>query len=124
MSLIIRKLELVGSKSQAEVDVLFDSGSSYSCITPELANRLGTVVSLPRPFQVETASKGQRLEVSNSIDLLFRVKGLDLNDQFMVIPNLSEDAIIGAKTMQAWRLKLDLENDDVIVDPRVARLRI
>ncbi len=124
MSLIFRKLELVGSKSEAEVDVLFDSGSSYSCITPELANRLGTVVPLPRPFQVETASKGQKMDVTENVSILFRLKGLDLLDDFMFIPNLSEDVIIGAKTMQAWRLKLDLENDDVIVDPRVARLRI
>jgi hypothetical protein len=120
MSLIVRKLEFVGSKSEAEIETLFDSGSSYSCIKPELANQLGVVVPLPRPFTVETAAKGQTLDVSNSVDLLFRVKGLDLNEQFMVIPNLSEDAIIGAKTMQAWRIKLDFENDDVIVDPRVA----
>lgn len=124
MSSIIRKLEFIGSKSEAEIEALFDSGSSYSCITPELANKLGIVVPLPRPLKVETAATGQKMEVKESVELLFRLKGLDLLDDFMVIPNLSEDAIIGVKTMQAWRIKLDSENDDVIVDPRVAKLRI
>jgi hypothetical protein len=32
--------------------------------------------------------------------------------------------IIGAKTMQAWRLKLDNDADDIIIDPRVTKLRL
>ncbi len=42
----------------------------------------------------------------------------------MVIPSLSEEVIIGAKTMQSWRLTLDFENDKVIFDPRVTKLRL
>ena len=38
----------------------------------------------------------------------------------MVIPGLSEDGIIGADTLQKWRIKLDFEHDAVIVDPKVA----
>jgi len=39
-------------------------------------------------------------------------------------PGLSIQLIIGAKTMQAWRFKLDFEADEVIIDPRVTRLRL
>jgi len=42
----------------------------------------------------------------------------------MIIDNLSEPVIIGAKTLQAWRLKLDFEKDEVIIDPRVTKLRL
>jgi hypothetical protein len=42
----------------------------------------------------------------------------------MLIPGLSEEAIIGAKTLQAWRMKLDFEQDEVIIDPRVTKLRL
>ena len=42
----------------------------------------------------------------------------------MVIPGLLEQLIIGAKTMQTWRFKLDFEADEVIIDPRVTRLRL
>jgi hypothetical protein len=54
----------------------------------------------------------------------FRFKDLDLFDDFFVVPNLAEQVIVGAKTLQAWRMKLDFEHDDVLIDPRVARLRL
>jgi len=44
--------------------------------------------------------------------------------EFLVVPNLSEDAIIGVATMQKWRMKLDFEHDRVVVDPRLARMRL
>ena len=124
MSVITKKIELVGSKSRAEVEALFDSGASFSCVTPELADKLGIVDSLPIPIKLEMAEKGQNLEVKDFVHLLFRINGYQLTDEFMVVPKLSEQAIIGAKTLQAWRIKLDFEHDDVIIDPRVMKLRI
>jgi hypothetical protein len=56
------------------------------------------------------------------LHLDFRFKDLDLFDDFFVVPNLAEQVIVGAKTLQAWRMKLDFEHDDVLIDPRVARL--
>ena len=47
-----------------------------------------------------------------------------MSDEFFVGEGLSEDVIIGAKTLQAWRLKLDFEQDRVIVDQRVTRLML
>lgn len=52
------------------------------------------------------------------------VKQLWLFDEFFVTDILSEEVIIGAKTMQAWRLKLDFEQDRVIVDQIVTRLML
>jgi len=40
----------------------------------------------------------------------------------MVIEKLSNGVIIGAKTLQAWRLKLDFESDEIIIDPKVTKL--
>jgi len=42
----------------------------------------------------------------------------------MLIPNLSEKVIIGSATLQKWRMKLDFENDTVVIDPRVTKLRL
>jgi hypothetical protein len=42
----------------------------------------------------------------------------------MLIPELSEPVIIGAKTLQAWRMKLNFETYEVIIDPRVTNLRL
>ena len=34
---------------------------------------------------------------------------------------ISEDAILGVNTFQKWRIKLDFENDTVIIDTKVAK---
>ncbi len=47
-----------------------------------------------------------------------------LSDEFLVIPGLNEEAIIGAATIQKWRIKLDFEHDKAIVDPKVAKMQL
>ncbi len=43
-------------------------------------------------------------------------------DEFMIIDGLSEEVIIGAATLQKWRMKLDFEHDEIIYDPKVTKL--
>ena len=124
MAIIEKSIELVGPKTNVTVTALFDSGASVSCVDRALAERLGTPVTLPHPRKFGTAEQGRELVVTDSLHLDFRFKGLDLFDDFFVIPGLTEQVIVGAKTLQAWRMKLDFDQDDVIVDPRVARLRL
>jgi len=40
----------------------------------------------------------------------------------MVIERLNNCIIIGVSTLQKWRLKLDFEKDEIIIDLRVAKL--
>ena len=60
----------------------------------------------------------------DQIAITFYVDDVQLSDEFLVIPGLSEEAIIGATTIQKWRIKLDFEHDKVIVDPKVAKLQL
>jgi hypothetical protein len=124
MAIIAKKLKLVGSKGDKELEGLFDSGASYSCIDKELAQRLEIVTPLATPLMLGTAKKGENVAVKERVSLDFYLNGYRFSDEFMVIPDLSEEVIIGAKTMQAWRFKLDLENEEVIIDPRVTKLRL
>ena len=124
MAVIQKKLRLVGSKGERELIALFDSGATYSCIDRELAGELENFVPLPKPLMLETAQKGTVVEVRERVVLDFHMDGYRFSDEFMVIPGLSEKLIIGAKTMQAWRFKLDFEAEEVIIDPRVTKLRL
>jgi len=66
---------------------------------------------------------------------------LDVNVNFCIHPELAralgtieplpepmefstakEDEKVTAKTLQAWRLKLDFERDEIIIDPKVTKL--
>lgn len=99
---------------------LFDTGSTYSCISEDLAEKVGNLDKLPETRYFGTASENQYLKVENGMRLDFEINDINLTDEFMVVPKLSEEVIIGATTMQKWRLKLDFEHDAVIVDPKVA----
>jgi hypothetical protein len=77
---------------------------------------------LIRNWQRSTAEKGRKMEVKNRIPLTFYIDGYRFSDEFMVLENLSEKVIIGASTLQKWRLKLDFEKEDIIIDPKVTKL--
>lgn len=124
MAIIQKNIELVGSKGRTEVLALFDSGSSYSCIHPTFARQIEVVTELPEPMVFGTAKNGEQLVATERVSLNFYLEGYRFSDEFMLIPDLSEQVIIGAKTLQAWRMKLDFENDRVIIDPRVTKLRL
>lgn len=124
MAIIEKEVEFVGSKGRKKEIGLFDSGDTYSCIKKVLAEKLGVVDILPEPIEFETAKEGEKAEAKEAMRLDFYLNGYRFSDEFMVLPELSESLIIGAKTMQAWRFKLDFEHEDVIIDPRVTRIRL
>jgi hypothetical protein len=124
MAVIEREVKLVGSKGEHKLDGPFDSGATYSCIDQELAKELEILIPLPVPIPLETAKKGKAVTVRERVTLDFHLDGYRFSDEFMVIPDLSSQLIIGVATMQKWRFKLDFEADEVIIDPRVTRLRL
>ena len=124
MSVIEKEIKLVGSKGEHVLVGLFDSGATYSCLDRDLAKGLGVLEPLPSPLSLETAEAGRTVRVRERVSLDFHLDGYRFSDEFMVIPGLSGRLIVGASTMQKWRFKLDFEADEVIIDPRVTRLRL
>ena len=124
MAIIQKEIELAGSKGKTKENALFDSGATYSCIRKEIAESLGNLEKLPESLELGTAKKGEKLIVNEAIRLDFHLNGYRFSDEFIVIEELSERVIIGAKTLQSWRLKLDFENDEVVIDPRVTKIRL
>src|SRR5689334_19303291 len=111
-----------GSKGEKTLYSLFDSGATYSCISKESIQGLEEPIRLHTPLKLATASEATFMEINYRTILDFYHEDVRLSDEFLVVPGLSEEVIIGAATMQKWRLKLDFEHDRVIVDPAVAKL--
>ena len=124
MSIIKHPLLYVGSKGEKRLYTLYDSGANLSCIHPDYIEDLETPVSLGRPRRLVTASEGDYIEVRYVIRLDFYINDVLLSDEFLVVPGLTEEAVIGAATMQKWRIKLDFERDEVFVDPKCAKMQI
>jgi hypothetical protein len=124
MSVIRLPVTFVGSLGDKTLFTLFDSGANLSCIHPELASLLELPVRLGVTRHLQTAAEGHFIEIGERVSLDFYIEDVLLSDEFLLVPGLSEEAIIGAATMQKWRIKLDFEHDTVHVDPKVARLQL
>lgn len=124
MAVIKHPLLYVGTKSELNLYSLFDSGSNYSCIHPDYARELTDPQPIGRIRQIATASESHFIEITEVVRLDFYINDVLLSDEFLVVPGLSEEAIIGALTMQKWRIKLNFDKDCVEVDPKVAKLQL
>jgi hypothetical protein len=124
MSIIKHPLLYAGSKGEKRLYTLFDSGANLSCIHPDFVHDLEVPVHLGRTRRIATASEGHYIEIEYRVSLDFYINDVLLSDEFLVVPDLSEEAIIGAATMQKWRIKLDFEHDRLFVDPKVSKMQI
>lgn len=124
MSVIKLPILFMGSKGEIRLYSLFDSGANLSCINPEYLHKLEQPVKMGRNRKVATAVEGHFIEVSERVSLDFYLEDVLISDEFLVVPGLSEEAVIGSATMQKWRIKLDFEHDTVHVDPKVAKLQL
>jgi hypothetical protein len=124
MSVIKLPLQYVGSRGEKVLYSLFDSGANLSCIHPDYAEILAQPESLGIIRNIATASEGHYIEVKYRVTVDFYINDILFSDEFLLVPGLSEEAIIGAATMQKWRIKLDFEHDTVIVDPKVAKMQL
>jgi predicted aspartyl protease len=124
MSVIKIPLLFVGSKGEKSLYTLFDSGANLSCIHPDSVLDIADKQALGRIRRLATASEGHFIEVKEAVRLDFYINDVLLSDEFLVVPNLSEEVIIGAATLQKWRIKLNFEDDKVEVDPKVAKLQL
>jgi predicted aspartyl protease len=124
MSIIRLPLRFEGSKGEKVLYALFDSGANLSCINEEFAEEITELIPFLHPRKLATASEHHFIEITDAIRADFYFEDIQLSDEFLVVPQLSEEVIIGAATMQKWRIKLDFETDSVIVDPKVAKLQL
>jgi len=126
ISLIHRPVLLSGSRGKREVTALFDSGASYSCIQRAAAEKIAELIPIPEPMEFETAEKNGFLVARHRVvlDFFFEDTPRRFTDELIVFDELSELLVIGATTMQKWKIRLDFDREEVLYDKRMHRLRI
>ncbi len=122
MGLIVKKLRVAGDKGERRLEVLFDTGASASFIRQEAVERIATTLKLPSPEAYTLGDGVGKLRVRETAVLYVYIDGVRISDNFIVAPRLSDSVIIGANTFQKWRVKLDLENEEIIINKRMARM--
>jgi hypothetical protein len=128
VSILEHEITLIGTKGKAHCRALFDSGASYSIVRREIAERIGRIEPFPNPedWIFETARAGDCVHAAGNLILEFRFDDSEarFSDEFVVFDELSEELIVGAKTMQAWKITLDFAEERVNYRKTAQRLRV
>lgn len=99
-----------GPKGEMHLYVLFDANVKLSCISSAFLFDLGKPQPLSRPRIVNT-TEGYSIEIKNIIKLDFYLDDQMFSEEFLVVPNLTEEIIFGATTIQNLNIKLHFEKN-------------
>jgi hypothetical protein len=110
------------SKGSKEVKALFGSGASESFIRANIAREFSSPARLPNPKTFEMG-RGT-LKVTRAMIGDVQLSGATLFATLLVVPNLTEELILGADFFQRWKIRLNPENEDVILDQDALKLKL
>ena len=99
MAEIYEEIKFVGSKGSVVKKALFDSEGTYSIIRKDIAEKLEQITPLPEPMEFSTVEDGRKLKAEGKVVLDFYIDGGRFSDEFIMMDGITEDVIIGAKTM-------------------------
>jgi len=127
-STLTKELTLIGSKGRRRLTALFDNGATYSVIRKDIAEEIEILTPLQDldEWVFETARKGELIQAHYAIrvDFLFDDSAMRFTDEIIVFDECSEELIIGAKTMQAWHIRLDFSAEQITYPKEARRLII
>ncbi len=124
MSILKFPLLYAGSKGEKHLYTLFDSGTKYSCVHPDIIEGIAMLHPLGCIRRLSMSGHALFSEVEYAVILDFYINDVLLSDEFFVVPDLNEEVVMGAATLRKWRIKLNFEDDIVEVDPKVAKLQL
>jgi len=109
----------IGSKSEKVLDTCFDETISLSRINGVLLDEIDLPKKLGRPRNIHLGDQDFSAEYVVCLD--FYINDILLSDEFLLVPQLVEDVVMGGATIRKWRIKLNFDDNSVYVDPKVAR---
>ena len=95
---------LGGLKGRARA--VFDSGSHSTLIREDCLPKGALLERREKPLRFKTAARGGTLDVVGGVVLIIKVGDRLIRDEALVSPDLSQEMIIGAGTMQKWDITL------------------
>lgn len=88
------------------VKAVLDSGSFFSIIRKNKVPEGAQVVWWTSPQEFKTAAGGGKLKVIGELPLIITMDEKMVEDSVLISPELSQEMLIGAKTMQAWDISI------------------
>ncbi len=116
MGRIVKNLKVFGEKDNLQLNILFDSGASFSLIRSDIANKLTQHFVRLKKKLVLSGFNGKSVEeVKETCTLQIQIKKYTLPITLYVVKNMKREIIIGVDFMQSWKIVLDLKNENFTI---------
>lgn len=117
MSKPIREVEIETlDEKRGRVRAVFDTGSHVSLIRENCLPAGAVIARRPTPQRLKTAAQGGTLNITGGLILIITIGGKMIRDEALVSPDLAQEMLIGAGTMQKWDITVRNENGSTTVD--------
>ena len=116
--LLFRTLLYQGEVGNKNVNTVFNTSFNLSCIHPDCLKGLANAQKIGVIRNIAIPGKMLPVQITQVTCLDFYIDNVLLSDEFLVVPELNQEVVIGAATIRKWRIKLNFEDDRVEVDPK------
>ena len=125
MGIIVKKLEIIGDKGRSTAQSLFDSGASDSVIRKDIAERVASFLKLSEPVNVILGDGKSVMTSEYFTGISFVLKECTFPAQrVLIVDELDDELILGVDALQRWKFKLDFENEDVLFDRSILKVKL
>lgn len=97
-------------EKSGNVKAVFDTGSFNTIVREDRLPAGAPIERRLTPLEFRTAAQGGKLRVIGVIVLSITIGDKMIQDDAMVSPDLAQDMLVGAKTMQAWDITIQNQN--------------
>ncbi len=94
-------------EKQVQARAVFDSGSFFTILRENMVPEGAVIVKRKSPKEFNTAAAGGRLTVTGEIPIVMTIGDKVIEDLVLLSPNLSQEMLIGAGTMQKWDITIE-----------------
>lgn len=94
----------------AEVRAVFDTGSFYTIIREDKVPKGASVLRRSTVKELRAASKGSRVTAVAEVFLVLTIGEKMVEDAALISPDLAQEMLVGAGTMQKWDISIMTTN--------------
>lgn len=101
---------------RAGVRAVFDSGSHFTLVRESILPPGTQVLKYAKPKELRTASRQGRISVTGATQLVLLIGERMIQDDALICPDLGQELLVGAGTMQKWDVTIRNDNGHTSVE--------
>jgi predicted aspartyl protease len=112
MSILHEKVVFKGLIGSKEVDALIDTGASHSFLRKDIADEIGAWRG--GPVEKIVIADGNEIGVEKGLTIV-EIRGCVIGAVARIMEKSPEQAVIGVDFLQAFKSRIDMENDKLTI---------